>query len=199
MRGVKILALGSAKGNCYPHGMLIFLFLSQFLWSATPKTQALQGHWVQPCQTQTIRAEVFAGTSVSLIERYNYRPDCSEPLMEIQNIGTFTTEGRHMDFTFERITITLWHDLMIQDFNGRSVCGFSDWKIGETRDVTGMYCALITGGKPVKISDPGSQRFGIYKIEKEKLYFGQLEPGHDALTPEKRPVHFDPRFYIKEN
>ncbi len=167
------------------------------MWAQT-NLNPLEGRWAQPCQLQTLREEIFVGTSSTLLENYYYKKDCTQPLMSIRNSGTYEYNEEHMDFTFARITITLKDDLMIQDFNGRQVCGFSDWKLYEERDVTGLLCALITGAKPMKISEVGSKRFGIYKIEGDLLYFGRLEPGHDALSPEKRPIFLDSRFYVKQ-
>ena len=177
--------------------MLNILFLSQFLW-AQPSLPSLEGHWIQPCQTQATREEAFHGQDVTLSENYFYKPDCSQPLMTIGNLGTFTIDGQNMDFTYQKVTITLKDDLMIQDFNSRTVCGFYDWKLNEERDVTGLRCAIITGGKALQMATPGNKRFGIYKIEGDLLYFGRLEPDHDALSPEKRPITFDPRYYIKQ-
>ena len=159
----------------------------------------LEGRWTQPCQLQTTREEWFRGPFVTLTENYNYRSDCSEPLMIMKNYGRYKTGGtKHIDFEFARVTITLKHDLMLQDFSSRQVCGFTDWKLEEERDVTGLRCAIITGAKPLPMASRGSRRYGIYKIEGDLLYFGRLEPGYDALSPESRPVTFDPRYYVKQ-
>lgn len=198
-----ILSLGYEKGNCYPTQMLIFLFLSQFSWSqsafhSSNSAGVLEGRWAQPCQLQTVREETFAGTSATLLENYYYKTDCSQALMSIRNTGTYTSTDDQLDFTFAQITISLKDIMMVEDFNSRAVCGVADWQLYQERDVTGLECALITGAKPMKISKAGSQRFGIYKVQGDLLYFGRLEPGRDALSPEKRPTTLDPRYYVKQ-
>lgn len=170
--------------------------MSQILW-ASESAQSLAGRWVQPCQLQTQREEVFAANTAVLTENYYYKKDCTQPLMSIRNSGDVVITEEHMDFTFQEIGITLKDQMMIDDFNGREVCGFKNWTLYKEKIVTGMWCAIITGAKAMKMSDVGSQRFGIYKKTGDLLYFGRLEPGHDALSPERRPVTLDPRFYIR--
>src|SRR5215469_8085452 len=102
--------------------MLIFLFLSQILW-ASESSQSLAGRWIQPCSLQTTREEVFAANTAVLTENYYYKKDCTQPLMSIRNAGLVETTEEHMDFTFQEVGITLKDQLMIDDFNGREVCG----------------------------------------------------------------------------
>lgn len=174
--------------------MLLILILNHFLWA---KTTALEGRWLQACQNQVARTEHFQDHNVTLTESYYYDSECLKPLMMIKSDGEFSTTEGTIDFTFQQITLTASDMMIINDFNARAVCGFTDWQMDQPKPITGLQCALVAGAKPIPISDAGSKRFGIYKIEGDLLYFGRLEKDHDALSPETRPIAFDPRFYKK--
>lgn len=174
--------------------MLLILILNHFLWA---KTSALEGRWLQACQNQTARIEHFHNKTVTLTEAFYYDGNCLNPMMTIKNEGEFLLGDGTIDFKFQQITLTANNAMIVDDFNSRAVCGFSDWQIDQGKVITGLQCALVAGTKPIQVSDAGSQRFGIFKIEGDLLYFGRLEKDHDALSPETRPITLDPRFYKK--
>jgi hypothetical protein len=176
--------------------MLLILVLNHFLWA---NQTALEGRWQQPCQNQVIREENFDQGDVTLSEFYFFDGQCTRPLMTIRNEGVFSLTETTIDFTFGGITLAAEDEAIVADFNARAVCGFTDWAVHEEKVISGLSCALVAGGTPIKVSDAGQKRFGIFKIEGDLLYFGRLEKDHDALSPETRPVSFDPRFYKKLN
>lgn len=163
---------------------------------------SLDGIWRQPCQNATYNQEVFSGNQVTLAESHFEDALCQDPVLIFQNGGTYTTDGQQMDFTFTAVSISLQIPELVQDFNQRQVCGFSDWQVGIARDITGMQCALFTGNQLVQVPSVGDKRYGIFRIDEEKegdrLFLGRLAPGHDALSPEKRPLEFDPNFYLRQ-
>ena len=51
--------------------------------------------------------------------------------------------------------------------------------------------------KETQIAKFDDKKFGIYKFEKEKLFFGQLTKENDGSAANKRPLTLSPDFYIK--
>jgi hypothetical protein len=175
--------------------MLIILFLSQFLKAQEP---LLEGVWSQPCQNQLIRTEDFQGTQVSLAERYYRDKFCTEKLMDFESHGNFRADNGEIDFMFQQIDITV-HDIRyIEDFNDRKVCGIDVWTLSKPQNVTGRFCEIFGPGLGIQTPPAGQQRFGIYKIDGERLFFGKMTQDQDASTPDKRPIDFDPRFYQRQ-
>jgi hypothetical protein len=158
----------------------------------------LEGRWVQHCQNKAVREEVLQNNSATLTENYYLDSNCSEPLLTFRNEGGLVAQDGKMDFSFTRVTIALHSQAFVEDFNERAVCGYQNWIAGWERDITGMTCALFNSSKPAQSPNVGDMRYGVYKVEGEKLFFGQLTLQHNALTPEKRPITFDPRFYLHQ-
>ena len=176
--------------------MLGALVFGSFLSMTLP--QELEGRWIQPCQNKAVREEVLQNNTAALAENYYLDANCSEPLLTFRNEGGLRAEDGKMDFSFTRVTIAVHSSALVGDFNDRAVCGYQNWIAGLERDITGMTCALFNPNKPALSPKVGDMRYGIYKVEENKLYFGQLTLQHNALTPENRPITFDPRFYIKQ-
>ena len=175
--------------------------LSAFVFGsllAVSLPQELEGRWVQPCQNKAVREEVLANNSATLTENYYSDANCSDRLLTFRNEGGLVAQDGKMDFSFTRVTIALHSSALVEDFNDRAVCGYQNWIAGLERDITGMSCALFNPNKPGRSPQVGDMRYGIYKVEDDKLYFGQLTLQHNALTRENRPVAFDPRFYLRQ-
>jgi len=162
----------------------------------------LEGTWSQPCQNASLNQEAFSGNQVTLTENHFEDAQCQRGVLIFSDKGTYVVNGRHMDFSFTQVSITLQIQTLVDDFNQRQVCGFQDWQLGQEKAITGLKCALFTNTQSVQVPAVGDQRFGIYKIDEEKegdrLFLGRLTPGHDALSPEKRPLEFDPQFYLRQ-
>lgn len=176
--------------------MLGALVFGSFMAVTLP--QEIEGRWVQPCQNKAVREEVLQNNTATLTESYYLDTTCAQPLLTFRNEGGLQAQDGKMDFSFTRVTIALHSQAFVEDFNDRAVCGYQNWIAGLERDITGLTCALFNPNKPAQSPKVGDMRYGIYKVEENKLYFGQLTLQHDALSPEKRPITFDPRFYTKQ-
>ncbi|KYG66314.1 hypothetical protein AZI86_04460 [Bdellovibrio bacteriovorus] len=176
--------------------MLIILFLSQFLWAQDPH---LEGVWRQPCLNQALRTEDFKGTSVTFTESYFADKVCGERLLDFTSLGAFAAKSGKIDFAFSQINITLHNIHYVDDYNDRQVCGISTWQVGKAENVTGKFCEIFGPGVGLQIPPQGQMRYGIYKIEEKRLYFGRLSLEHDSSSPEKRPQEFDERFFTRQN
>jgi hypothetical protein len=180
--------------------MFIFLVLSQLWMPAAAAPSPLEGSWLQACQNKTTRHELFVGAQVMLAETYFYDPACTRPFLLFKSVGTHQENGeRNMDFRFSRVLITLSAQELVDDYNSRRVCGFQDWSLNQEKEITGQTCALFAASSPGPIPKKDEMRFGIYKLDGDHLYFGQLNRIQNALTPKARPTAWDPRFYIKNN
>lgn len=166
----------------------------------------LEGLWIQPCAAQFQRIESIAGNQVKLTETSYSDPLCTNEQLSIINSGLiFFGEAPQIDFTFSQVEIELKTSSALTYFNNQAMCGLSDWKINTPKTITGLRCDLFNSGHPVQIPSFGEKRFGIYKLEElneigeKRLYFGQLTQEKDARTEARRPILFDPRYYIKMN
>lgn len=159
---------------------------------------SLQGVWERECFNRTLSREVFFENKVALQEIFNAEEDCTHAMSELVSAGTFAVSGEQMDFVFESVTLRPLGAAMAKTLNDAALCGFSGWKAGVAREITGLACDFFGIGRKVQAPAKGDTRYGIYRIEGKNLYFGQLTPELNGKTPAKRPVEFDPRFYSKQ-
>ncbi len=178
----------------------VLFALTAFILSLNAQaSQTLEGVWLRPCHTQSLQVQEFSGELSSLTELFFEDASCSSPFLAFFNDGTVQTNQNEMNFKFQKVFIKLYADNLVQDFNQRAVCGIKDWKKSSLQEITGLSCALFQNRKSIQVPRAGDMRYGIWKIENSLLYFGQLTPEKNGLTPEKRPNTWDPRSYKKTN
>ncbi len=176
--------------------MLKILILSHFIWAQEP---LLQGVWRQDCLHQALRTEHFKNAVATLTESYYGNKACTQPVLDFESHGDFAAKDGKIDFAFQQISITI-HDLgYLNDYNDRQVCGVSTWHLGKPENVTGKFCEIFGPGFGIQVPPADQKRFGIYKIEGDRLYFGQMSAEQDSSTPDKRPTEFDGRFYRRSS
>jgi hypothetical protein len=164
-------------------------FLSVFL--------ALQGTWQKPCSQQMIRKEIFQSTTASLVETNFSDSSCQLPQLETISEGSFsigkkvllTPSGEEMDFYFSRVQMRALSNEVLHWMRENSFCEISNWQLGIFQEITGKTCKFPAG----KISVPkaGEQRFGIFRIEEDRLFFGDLNLEKNGKSPENRPNQWD--------
>jgi hypothetical protein len=157
----------------------------------------LNGVWVRPCSQGNIQVQFFEAQNNYNDDIFFKDQNCKTPLMSFSNDGRYQVRPGQMDFQFESVSITLYTNELASDFRARQVCGFSDWSVNKPRAITGLKCAFFSN-KAVQVPRKGDGRFGIWKIENQRLYFGKLTPSHPATSPETRPIEWDPRAYFKQ-
>ncbi|MFN8846786.1 MAG: hypothetical protein ACK5W9_08045 [Bdellovibrionales bacterium] len=158
---------------------------------------SLNGVWVRPCQQNNIQIQFFETQKNYTDEIFFEDQNCQKPLMSFSNEGVYTLKPNHIDYQFESVAITIYSKPMLDDFNKRRVCGFTNWQMNSPKMVTGLKCGLFTS-REIQIPKKGEPRFGIWQLREGKLYFGKLTPSHPALTPETRPIEWDERPYFKQ-
>lgn len=160
--------------------------------------ELLQGLWRQECASRNTRTEHFHRSIVTLSESFFTDDQCRSPFIVFINEGIFTLpQAGYMDFEFTSVRLLLKNPQLVEDFNQRQVCGFSDWQLDNEKEISGRHCEIFTIGSPHRIPSVGDTRYGIYHLQDDQLLFGRLTRGQNALTPEKRPTNFDPRPYRK--
>lgn len=160
--------------------------------------ELLQGVWRQDCTNRASRAENFQADKVVLTESFFNDDKCASDFLHFINEGTFMLPASgQMDFQFTSVRLKITDESLVKNLNSRSVCGFQDWKLNEEKEISGRLCEIFIIGSPQKIPTVGDMRYGIYRLDNDRLYFGKLTRDENAMTPEKRPTNYDPRFYTR--
>ena len=178
--------------------ILSLCFLSLMSYAAASASTPLEGVWLRQCSKGGMQVQIFEGNSSRTTELFFEDSNCYDPLMAFLNDGQIKIQNQQIDFQFEKVSVVLYSDKIIEDFNRRSVCGKNDWGKNDVTPVTGQICAFFQESKLVQVPKAGEMRFGIWKKELNKLYFGMLTQAENGTTPEKRPTSLDPRAYFKQ-
>lgn len=158
--------------------------------------QNLQGEWYQPCRNQVLRMEDFKGNEVTLTENFFGDTTCKTPLLVFLNEGTYTLpQAGWMNFRFTAVLIRLTDARLVADFNQRKMCGITDWQLNKERTISGQLCEIFYAGQRAPAA--GDMRYGIYRLDNDRLTFGKLSRANNATTPEKRPTDWETQPYLK--
>lgn len=158
----------------------------------------LEGAWSQACRNGVERTEHFSDHIATLWERFYEDAICSSSSIEIRANGLFSIGGllrspegaRELDFQFQAVSIRVLNERARRYFTEKKMCGYSQWSTGEWKEITGRICEFSSPSMQVPLA--GEWRFGLYRIEKNLLFFGKLSLEYDARTPERRPRVWDP-------
>jgi hypothetical protein len=158
---------------------------------------ALQGTWQKPCYQQVLKKEVFQENTVSLVETNFMDQSCESPRLETISEGVFSIgervflspEGNEMDFHFVKVKMRPLNFEMLSWMKEQSFCGISDWELGVFQEITGRICKFPFG--EIAVPKAGEQRFGIFRLEENHLFFGELDPVKNGKSPESRPNRWD--------
>jgi len=148
-------------------------------------------------KTQDITADYSATTTESFFQDAL----CTQESFRFQTVGSLSfnsDESMWINFAYEKVALTLFVPEVVQDFNSRAVCGLTNWSVGVSQTITGLQCAMFNVNRPSQVPRVGDLKFGIYRIEDNQLYYGQLTLEKDGSTAEKRPNFFSPEFFIRK-
>lgn len=174
----------------------LIVFIS--LFSNWAKATTLDGFWFRPCQNGGFQTQEFSGPRNFADDLFFEDGNCTRPMMTFTNSGTSRYQGQNIDFQFESVSLTLFSDRIIADFNSRRVCGKADWQKNLRVTITGLRCALFQNNQVIQIPRKGDTRYGIWKIEGSRLFFGRLSEQEDGSSPSKRPTQWDSRAYLAQ-
>lgn len=169
--------------------------------AAAEAERNLQGSWAMKCDRGLHKQHQFNGNQSITTEFFHQDQECLKESFRFKTTGLYELSLENpdwMNFKYQQIELTVFVSAVVADFNDRVVCGLTNWKVGEPQVITGLPCALFNYNKPTQIPKAGEQKFGIYKIENNKLFFGQLTKETDGSTEQKRPKMFSPEAFEKE-
>lgn len=153
------------------------------------------GLWSAGCMKGLIKEQTYQNdTDVSLVEYFHQDAQCQDKSFQFQTSGyvVYSNEQNNfINFIYEKIQLTVFKQNVIDDFNSRKVCGYNSWAKAQAQNITGLKCALFNTSKEVQIPEVADQKFGIYQLENNKLYFGKLTQSYDGSAPDKRPQQID--------
>lgn len=93
--------------------------------------------------------------------------DCQTENLNVVVKGRFNTT-RKSDFfhTPETVEMTLRSQAVVDHYNKNSICGFSDWILGQSREVSGKFC------NPYDMPKADQLSFDIFQLKDGYLSFG---------------------------
>jgi hypothetical protein len=167
----------------------------------------LEGSWRKACDQYSSSNSGnsiinFAKGEAEIIGRGYRSSDCSGGL-DVETVFkmTYVADGtesahvqgaKHIDLTMAQVTLTYYSKDYVEINNMLKFCGFEDWKIGVTKDVTGLKCETEL------FPAAGEVRYDIYKITGKNLSVGAEWGTYDGSTPEKRPIILSSQIYTRE-
>jgi hypothetical protein len=174
--------------------LLLILIVLSFL---KVQAQIAEGLWTTGCQNGLIKEQIYQNDNVSNREHFYQDKDCQRESFIFETIGSVqytSTNTEFIDFTYETLTLEVFNTSLVADLNSRKVCGFDNWQTGQAKTITGLHCALFDVNNESAIPQKGDQKFGIYSVLEDKLYYGQLTLTNDGSTPQKRPQKLNTTF-----
>jgi len=157
------------------------------------------GRWQQSCLHRNINEERFTSETVTYIETYFTDDTCSTELFSFLSQGPYVlganNNRNNIDFAFAVAAVRTPSQIVVDSFNRRSVCGWQNWSVGETKSILNQMCDFFNLGRNFPAPRYAEKKFGIFKIENSQLYFGRLTRDNDGSNEQKRPILWNPRPY----
>lgn len=168
----------------------------------------LEGVWAAGPEEISNSAEEqivsFNGSSMSIVHKIAIGfATLGENLdLKIEYFATFSIGGalnsppgaKKIDITISRILVTPLSDNYVEYSNRNGAWGHDDWKIGESKEVTGM--SHDDDGEDDPMRSAGEVIYDIFAVLGDTLYFGDLESG-DGKTEATRPTVLEMGGYTK--
>ncbi|MGZ3692090.1 MAG: hypothetical protein ACXVAX_11345 [Pseudobdellovibrio sp.] len=172
---------------------LVLLILG-FLGSYRAEATILPGLYQTQCARGTLKEQTYSADQVRLVESFFQDAGCTKSYITFETQGGVQFEessSQNIDFSYKKIFLTLETPALVDDFNTRRVCGFSNWQISVKQEITGLMCAIFNFDKASKIPSAGDVRYGIYLLKDNGVYYGKMTAQYDSSAPEKRPQEID--------
>jgi len=131
---------------------------------------------------------------------------CASPIIKMDITGTYVLGGRlsetsgsfKIDYTLATFSLTPMDATVVTSYNTGSFCGFNDWALGVSKDVTGLTCNSSS------IPSAGDMSYDIFQIYttsipsagivEGELNFGYYDASHDGTSDAQRPTSLDGTF-----
>ena len=158
---------------------------------------SLNGVWSTDCLQGRKKIQVIKVPRINTFELFYKDAQCEKLTFYFLNQGVFTTNQYTMDFQFTKVYLNIRDPKILQSFNQQSMCDISKWQKNMNTEITGRWCNFFSSNKKTQVPNKNEFRYGIYKLDGAKLFFGKLDNIHTALTPNTRPTQWDPIYYTK--
>lgn len=157
-----------------------------------------EGTYVQECLHRRQKIHRVEGSKIFSSETNFSDEECSLPVLRIEMVGNYqlTSDG-NLDFTFEDVFFIPLQDSVAELYSSQKVCGLEAWKNGEPKSIQGHSCDFFQSGFCFLIPSRLDQRFGLVRIEVDRIWMGKMSLDRDASSPFRRPVEYDPNPYLK--
>ncbi len=158
----------------------------------TPLQKELQGSWLSECSFEDdlyyTSTYIFSGKSIALITHFYSDEKCTNIVGNEHYKGSYVVaqasqqDLRNIDILVDSVTLTPSSEAFVQQFNGQSYCGFDDWELDKSKDVTGKNCDSET------YYAKGTWLFGVVRLaqdpktKKSQLFFSEF-----VLSKDRRP------------
>ncbi len=172
---------------------LLLIVLSGLSLSAMADSSNLDGKWRSQCTSigqnffEIGEIEIYLTPGyMNFFESYYLDDKCSVPF-SFEVASAFITMSdapvgdktlKYVDVTFNQFLEAPASPTMVDKFNEKKNCGFSDWKLGVYKDVTGL-CHFPGTGTTI---------YNLNQFKDNKMMIGIFDSDHDGKTPERRPV-----------
>ncbi|WP_413944315.1 hypothetical protein [Bdellovibrio sp. HCB-162] len=197
------------------------LFIAAMMLIACAKEDdssgGLEGSWQTACtngtSTSTMISMSFNGGTYTGTARAYDGLGCSTPKIEVNIGGTYIVgsvvkddpKAYALDLTYGPTLIKPLLQSQVDDFNSRSYCGFNDWVLNVSKDISGITCDAS------QVHPVGFKYYDIFAIYNYSmtidgtkihdigdLNFGYQDATYDGSTPEKRPIHLSTPAYRRK-
>ncbi|MFZ3231261.1 MAG: hypothetical protein WA160_13720 [Pseudobdellovibrio sp.] len=152
------------------------------------------------CSNGLRKEQIVTNFDVSTTEFFHHDKNCAKESFRFRTTGQIAFNDDHpnwINFTFASTELTVFVSEVIADFNKRSVCGFTNWIAAEAKVITGLKCALFNYNKDTQIPRVGDLKYGIYSVDNERLFYGQMTQEKDGSSAGKRPNSYSLEFLIR--
>lgn len=166
--------------------------------------QAVQGAWQDSCHTwsdsvsmSTHNVATVAGSNITIVGSVFASKDCSGAAsFAITSRMTFDIPSKsetdptilNVDTVLQSLTETVLDQPTAILFNKIEHCGFTDWTVGQEKDVTGLDC----GAKK------GETVYSVVKITGDQLQLGESDAVNDGTTPERRHKNLGQQVFTRK-
>ncbi len=99
------------------------------------------------------------------------------------------SETGALDLTTSSFQLMPLNQAIVDAYNQKSLCGFSDWAVNKPKELASLSC------EGSQFPEAGSVSFQTIQEVEGGIVFGALTAAQDGSTSEKRPVEFSSVVY----
>lgn len=170
--------------------MFVSAMFTQMSWGAATSPE---GTWKSNCLGgTTVSTFLFADDgSFDRTERQYLEHDCTKDGIEFRYRGQWSTESSDsftrsgplpLDLELASVQVTLLDSFLVWSHNLTKFCGYSDWTVGQPKDVTGLDC------QGLKVPPKGDLLHTIFNLEDKMLLLGRGDDKHPGDLPSTRHI-----------